>query len=252
MARYQVSCASFRKTLCMSQSWFLHSNNLVTGPFSTVDVKSKIASGKLAPDTMIWWKGQREWAPISFWQEHIETILDSVAMQTQNAIWTIYQGKTQIGPLSKTDLISKLKGLPDLAGVMLWARGMQEPISLFEVHDVMELIGINRRDFERRPLMAQVGVSRLKRDPKEFQTNAASIGEGGIGIVGQHDLKRGDEVGLAIETPALGGTLVVRGEVSYVTEQGYAGIRFVKLTAEAVAVIHDYVRKFENPGNKAA
>ncbi len=229
----------------MSHAWFLYSNEVVTGPFKTEDVQTRINTGALPPKSFIWWKGQREWIPIATWQEQLDSILAAATTQAQKPVWYIDAGTSPIGPLTQDEMISNLNSINDLGRVRLWAVGMQKWVSLFELHDVMELLGISRREHERAPLMGSVAVTRSNEDPRGFVVRAASISVAGMGLSGSHDLRRGDEVALLIKSPDLPGNIHVRGEIAYTTEQGYAGVRFAKTSAETQAIILDYVKRFK-------
>jgi hypothetical protein len=220
---------------------------------STEQLIAKMGAEQFPPDTFVWWKGQRDWIPIDFWREHMQDILESVASQTQKAMWKIYFGSKEIGPLTRTELIQNLKLLPDLSKVYILSEGMAQKKPVFEMHDVMELMGIDRREFERTPLRGEVRCTRTKRSPRTFNLKAAGLSIGGIGVTGDHDFERGDELTLHVSSPDMGGKIQVQGEVVYVTNTGFAGIRFQKVTAEAGIFIHDYVKQFDiRPKNKAA
>jgi hypothetical protein len=228
----------------MSHQWFLYSNEVVTGPFSTDDVHAKLASGQLEATCFIWWKGQREWIPVQTWQETLTQILATASGNKQKAVWYVDVGSAPIGPLTQAEMIENLKGIAELGRVKLWAVGMPKWKSLFELHDVMELLGISRREHERAPLMGTVAVTRSNEDPRGFVAKAASISVAGLGLSAAQDLRRGDEVALLIKSSGIPGNLHLRGEVVYVTDAGHAGIRFLKVHPESHTLIHDYVKRF--------
>lgn len=230
----------------MSKQWFLSTNDVVTGPFTTDDIHSKIAAGQIVQSACyIWWKGQREWMPVTTWQESLDQILASSAHhQQQKAIWYIDVGTTPIGPLTQNEMIDNLSSLDDLGHVHLWAVGMPNWKSLFEMHDVMELLGISRREHDRAPLMGSVAINRANDEPRAFVVKAASISVAGIGLSSAKELRRGDEIALLIKNSGIPGSLHLRGEVAYVTPAGHAGVRFVQVHPETHALIHDYVKRF--------
>lgn len=228
----------------MSNSWFLYSNNVVTGPFSTEEIQSKAESNALPVESFIWWKGQREWIPVALWREKLHSILTAISDQNQKPVWYIDAGDSPVGPLTQTELIDGLKSIKDLARVRLWAVGMEQWRSLFEFHDVMELLGISRREHDRAPLMGVVAVTRSNEDPKGYMLKAATISVGGLGMTGKHDLRRGDEISILIKSPDLAGQIHMRGEVVYVASSGYTGVRFSQPHAEFQSLIHDYVKRF--------
>ena len=234
----------------MSHAWFLYIDNVVTGPFSTEQVQSKIGDEQVKAKCFVWWKGQREWIPVSAWERDLNSILESASSQAQKAVWYIDVGTAPIGPLTQNELISNLKSLTELGQARLWAVGMKHWKSVYELHDVMELLGISRREHDRAPLMGSVAVTRSNEDPKGFVVRAASISVAGMGLAGAADIRRGDQLALLIKSPDLPGNVHVRGEVVYVTDTGYAGVRFMKVHPETHSIIHDYVKRFVLDANK--
>lgn len=228
----------------MAQLWFLYSNDVVTGPFSTDDVHSRLSNNELDSQCFIWWKGQREWIPIATWKAELNSILASLVTNQQKPIWYIDVGAAPVGPLTRNELIENLRSMTDLGQLRLWAVGMQKWKTLFELHDLMEQLGISRRENDRAPLMGTVAISRPNDEPKSFVAKAASISVAGIGVSNAQNLHRGDDVALLIRSNDIPGNIHLRGEVVYVTEGGHAGIRFDKVHPETHALIHDYVKRF--------
>jgi len=238
----------------MSQTWFIYSNDVVTGPFSTKDVQQKLTVNELGAHSFIWWRGQREWIQISSWQTDIDNILATLVTSQQNAIWYIDLGASPLGPLTQNELLETLRNVTDLNRARLWAVGMKRWQTLFELHDVMELLGISRREHDRAPLMGTVAITRSNEAPRGFVAKTASISVGGIGVSNAHELRRGDEVALLIRTSDIPGNIHLRGEVVYVTDLGHAGIRFSKVHPETHALLHDYIKRFitENKSEDSA
>jgi hypothetical protein len=228
----------------MAHAWFLYSNDVVSGPFSTETVQEKIATGVLGANPHIWWKGQREWIPVSTWIGQVDRIVQTANDRAQKPVWYVDSGKSPTGPLTEKELIEHLKACSSLARVRLWAVGMEKWTSLFELSDVMELLGLSRRENERAPLMGTVAVSRSNDDPQGFVLRAASISAAGMGVQGRHDLRAGDSISVIVKSGEIPAPLHLRGEIAYVTSNGYAGIRFETVHPEAQSLIVEYVKKF--------
>jgi hypothetical protein len=246
------SRAIHAEILDMKFAWFLYSNDVVSGPFSTEDVQNKIVTGILGANTHIWWKGQREWIPISTWLNQVDRIVQNAQDRAQKPVWYVDAGKSPTGPLTEKELIDHLKNTPSLARVRLWAVGMEKWTSLFELSEVMELLGLSRRENERAPLMGTVAVSRSNDDPQGFVLRAASISVAGMGVQGRHDLRCGDSISMIVKSAEIPSSLSLRGEIAYVTANGYAGIRFETVHAEAHSLIVDYVKRFNADEEKTA
>jgi hypothetical protein len=230
--------------LAMANSWFICTNDVVSGPFSTEQVRNQIASGALHTNSFIWWKGQPEWIPLSTWESQLAEILKAKKEKAENKIWYIDLGMNTLGPLTQSELIENLRGQESFGRINLWSVGMEKWTSIFDMREVMEEVGISRRLNERAPLMGSVAVSRSNIDPRSYVMKAASISMAGMRVTGEHDLRRGDHVTIVIKSASLPASLHLSGEVAYVTSQGYVGVRFVKAQPEAQTIIVDYVKRF--------
>jgi len=232
----------------MTFTWFVYSNEVVAGPFETEQVRIMLKTGQIPPGSFIWWKGQREWIPVTMWEAQLTQIVKTTTERAQNPVWYIdlgSSGASPIGPLTQNELIENLKGVANLSHIRLWAVGMAKWSSLFELSDVMDLLGVSRRENARAPLMGAVAVTRSNDDPRGFVLKAASISVAGMGVLGGHDLRKGDDVSLLIKSAEFPpGGIHLRGSVAYVTSNGYAGIRFHKVHPESQSIIFDYVKRF--------
>lgn len=230
-------------------AWFIYSNEKVSGPFATETVREKVASGQLAQNSYVWWKGEREWVHVATWLTQVDRIVQTASERASKPVWYVDAGKSPTGPLTEKELIDHLKTCGSLGRVRLWAVGMEKWTPLFELAEVMELLGLSRRENERAPLMGSVTVSRSNDAPQVFDVRAASISVDGMGLTGRHDLRPGDTLNLTVRSAELSETLLLNGEVAYVTSNGYAGVRFQKVTAEMHSTIVEYVRRFQAPGD---
>jgi hypothetical protein len=236
----------------MAHAWFIHSNDVVTGPFDTETVRTKLQTGQVPAGSFIWWKGQREWIPVSAWASQVDQIVQSASDRSLKPVWYIDAGKTPLGPLTENELIDNLKSMTTLARVRLWAVGMEKWTSLFEIPEVMESLGLSRRENQRAPLMGTVAITRSNEDPKGYVLRTASISVGGLGVNGKHDLRSGDVVSLLVKSPEIPGNMHLRGQVAYVTGNGYCGIRSEQVHSEMQSMILDYVKKFNGDSASGA
>jgi hypothetical protein len=228
----------------MNVMWFVYTNEVVSGPFPTETVRTKIHAGDIAAGSFIWWKGQREWVPVASWESQLDQIVKISADRSQKAVWYIDNGGSPVGPLTENEMILQLRVLPSVNRIRLWAVGMEKWTSIFELGDVMEQLGLSRRENERAPLMGTVAVTRSNEDPKGFMLRAASISVGGMGLTGQHDLRHGDAVSILVKSADIPGNMHLRGKVAYVTSNGYVGVRFEHVHPETQSMIFDYVKRF--------
>lgn len=246
----------------MGKMWFLYSNDVVTGPFATDELRKRAVEGQVPPNSFVWWKGQREWMALESWLQSLDTILIGLSSPSQKAVWYLDMGTAPpVGPLTQADLIESLKLITDLNPVKVWAVGMPKWKTVFETPEILEQLGMSRREVERAPLMGTVAITRPNEDPKGFVVKAASISIGGVGVSDAKNLLRGDEVAVLIKSKEIPGNLHLHGEVVYVTANGDAGIRFQRVHPEMLGLIHDYIKRFhqnasggtsKDPGSSAA
>ncbi len=230
----------------MAHEWFVYSENIVTGPFTTEQVDQCMTAGIWSDACFIWWKGQREWMPISSWREQLEKIVKSESEKSHNPVWYVDVGGSSLGPLTQNEMISHLRSVTTLNKVRLWSASLDKWTNIFEIHDIMEELGISRRENERAPLMGTVAVSRVDQQGPAV-VKAASISEAGMGLNDAGFLVKGEQVQLLIRSSEFPHALRFTGSVAYVTSQGYAGVKFDELHPETASFVVDYVKRFNIP-----
>jgi hypothetical protein len=140
-------------------------------------------------------------------------------------------------------MFAQLKSAKNLGRVRLWTMGMTQWKSLFEVDEIREQLGLTRRENERAPLLGFVAITRGDESVVN-QAKAASISVGGMGLNEAGFLSRGEYLDLLIQSPEFPYPLRIQGDVVYITNQGYAGIRFDKISSEVHTILFDYVKRF--------
>lgn len=225
----------------MEKIWFIYSDEVVSGPFTTETVKKEIMSGRWTAETQIWWKGQKEWLSLDKWQNNLEKILEANRQQGQQPVWYAEQHGQQIGPLTKRDLIDHLKTLSDVKKVRLWTVGLNHWTNLFEFHEIIMQLGMTRRTFERAPIVGRVVI---QRNSETFEKSIASVSGGGIGVKDCQNLTPGETLSVHIHSPLL--VTPVRGtaKVMYIEDSGYAGLQFQTIHIESKTTLMDYVKQF--------
>ena len=227
--------------------WFVYSNDIVSGPFDTKAVQEQLTAGKISSNSFIWWKGQREWMPIPLWETQLKQILKTEDEKVQSPVWYIDLSGSPVGPLTQNEMLAHLRGVPNLGKVRLWTVGMNKWTNLFELHDIMDQLGMSRRENPRAPLMGTVAVSRLAEDTQPMIARAASVSIAGMGINDAHGLTKGEEVQVVLKSPEFPHPIRVQATAVYITQQGYAGLKFTSVHPETQSLIHDYVKRFHNP-----
>ena len=229
----------------MEKIWFYYSKDNVTGPFTTDEIKSKVA---LSEDStsFVWVRGQKKWIPSNQLSRHLDDIVSrrqSVNQEPQN--WFINYGGRSLGPMAQTDLIRYLRTVDptEFDSVLLWSMGMDDWAKVFEFPPIADELGISRRAHPRVPLNAEVT---LTVDGVEQIAHALTISVGGIVVVGFTNLEKGKVVKLSIKNSNLGVNITASAVVKYLIKAEEAGLQFQNLHLEMQARIIDYVRKFKN------
>ncbi len=229
--------------------WFVYSSDVVTGPFSTDELKQQVRDAQVPSSSFVWWKGQREWLSIKDWETQLTHMKKVEEQKAPTAVWYVDVAGSSVGPLTHKEMLAHLRGVSNLSKVRLWTNGMPKWLSIFEMPETMEQLGMSRRENERAPLMGSVVVTRDTDDAHPLITKAASISIGGLGVNDAGSLIRGEEINVLIKSPEISVPMRMRASVVYVTSSGHAGLKFVSIHPETQSIIFDYVRKFIGPNS---
>jgi hypothetical protein len=228
----------------VEKKWFVFSNDIVSGPFSTENLKDSLNSRQLNANCFVWWKGQREWMSLQTWQQQLEQIIKLENEKSLSPVWYVESGHAAVGPMTQDEMIENLKSLTNLSRVRLWTTGLAKWTNVFEMHDIMDQMGLSRRENERAPLMGTVAICRIGEEAQPVLARAASISVGGIGLNEAVFLQKGEQVNLLVKSAEFTAPLRIHAIVVYVTAKGYAGLRFENPHPETQSLIFDYVKKF--------
>ena len=98
-----------------------------------------------------------------------------------------------------------------------------------------------------------MGLAKVTRKGSRFSyvVKTATIGQGGLGIYGLGpNFEPGTSIELKVESEDLNASLNLSGVIVYNTDKGFLGVRFSDLSAEANAVILDYIHRFQENESK--
>jgi hypothetical protein len=227
----------------MTKNWFIHSKEVVSGPYTTEQVEADLQGERWHDSDLIWWKGQTEWMPMKIWKVQLSYMSRVEPEKEEAPVWYLDLAGVPVGPLTQSEMFTQLKTAKNLGRVRLWSIGMPKWKGLFEVDEIREQLGLTRRENERAPLLGFVSVTRAD-DSTISRARAASISVGGMGVNDAGFLSRGEHLDLLIQSPEFPYPLRLQGDVVYVTSQGYAGIRFGKISSELHTILFDYVKRF--------
>ena len=227
----------------MEKVWFIYDAEIVTGAYATEQVKGDIMSGRWSPVTQIWWKGSKEWMSIDKWYQHLDEIIEANRQQGQQPVWYAEKHGQQHGPMTKIDLIDLLKKLGEVKQVRLWTIGLNHWTNIFEFHEIIEAIGMSRRNYDRAPIVGKVII---QKNGESFERPLASVSGGGLGLRESGNLIAGETVTVAIQSSLLVNPVRASARVMYVEPTGYAGLQFQNIHIESKTTLIDYVNQFRN------
>ena len=235
----------------MKAHWFIHRDGAVLGPYTAAEVDAQLSAGGFGADCLVWARGSNEWLPMSQWST-LSSKIEEGAKNVAGRVWYCDSGAGQpAGPLTQNELVEHLKGLNRWDIVTLWGTGLLKWLPLFEVPDVMDLVGISRRENPRAPLLGQAALTSQGSSMSSQLLTCSTISVGGIGVKNAGSLSRGDRVQIVLKSTDLPTTIHAVGEVLYVSRIGEAGIKFLELTPEAHSILFDHVRRFHEKAQAA-
>jgi hypothetical protein len=223
----------------MSAKWFISQDDNVVGPLTTEDVKNRLEASEFAGTDMIWGQGMSQWQNLSWWLKELPGLSEIAPIEPVNETWHYALAGKSFGPFPRQALVKELKDLGAVKEVMLWTKGMREWAPLYEFHDLLTEIGVNKRQYPRADIP---GKAVLKAGGTTLIAPLLTISEGGMGVRLDGGLVSGQTVTIEIQSPAFHEPLHMRGEVRY-GSNGVMGLRFTNVTSEGRATIIQYVRK---------
>lgn len=227
----------------MSLIWYIYSNDAVSGPFSTENVEQGLTQNKWSMQSLIWWKGQREWVSVDTWRTDLKNILHNFRTNIQTTAWYVEHLGTQKGPMYSKDLHSFIQVNGIAGSCRVWTDGMETWKSVYEITELVQFFGITRRKHARAPIKANITVQ--TNAIEEVSAHAGSISAGGLGVRGLSSVKQGDSISVLLKSPLLIREVKAEAKIVYTTEGGVTGIEFMNLPKESASIISDYVSQFE-------
>jgi hypothetical protein len=223
----------------MSLKWFVQKDDSVDGPLTTEDVQSRLADGHFTSMHMIWGKGLQAWIRLESWQQELPQLASGAPAEITPELWHYAHNGKSHGPYPKNQLVEELKNAENLGEVMIWTKGMKEWAALFEFHDLLSAIGVNKRQFPRADVS---GRAVIKTAESTLIGQLVTVSEGGCGIVVDQGLVPGQAFTLELQSPSFRDTIHAKAECRYVSE-GLAGVRFTHLSSEAKGAIIQLVKQ---------
>jgi hypothetical protein len=220
--------------------WFTFHNERVQGPFSTDQMQEMIESRSLSEQHLVWGSPMTKWMNPGAWAMNLASLETQVKRNHTAQMWHYAFDGEAFGPFTRDELIHELKNTKKPHEALLWSKGLKSWSPVFEFYDVMEDIGINRRQYPRARVEGRVA---LKIDDQNVIGVLQMIGEGGFGASGLSDLNPGQFVSVEILARSFREPIYAKAEVRSVEENGSCGFRFVQISIEAKSKIIQYIRQ---------
>jgi hypothetical protein len=228
----------------MDKKWFVLINGQVSGPFTEPEVDGKATE----PQVLIWGRGYPEWMDKAKWKKSLanpETVLglngDAGPVSAANRIWKIRVSGSEVKPMNQAEMMDFLRTHNDHVEIQLWTEGYTDWKDIYQIHAIMDEMGISRRKHPRVPIM---GTLACEGAGTGFIARVLSISEGGLGITETGAIKIGEKFKGVLKSPNLKNLITCNFEVIYMGADGYAGIKFVGLDSESKVMVIDYIKKF--------
>ena len=230
--------------LLNDQKWFICAEGVVTGPYDQNMVNERVSN---SPQCLIWGRGLNEWLSPNKWKKIEGELEKSIVQQrTQNErLWKLKVRGEELKPFNFDQMLHYLRAQTDFSEVLVWTEGYGDWKEIFQIHKIMDELGVPRRKHPRVPLMGQVsceGASGV------FVGRVLSISEGGLGFTDSENVKIGEKFKIIIKSPNLYLPIHATGEVVYVGNDGYVGMKFIGLQSESKSAIIEYVKKLVDSG----
>lgn len=225
----------------MNKIWFIAQGQSIRGPFTTEEVEGFLATGSLTTSSLIWWKGEPAWHSLATWKTNLAHILQSLEPQEENE-WFIQHGTDHWGPVTKTEVLQTLESAFDPTIFRLWRVGLEKWQSIYHFQEICHHLGIQKRQNIRVPML---GSANIETAYDNIIANTVTVSQGGFGLE-KTPLPTGSIVRVMIKSPVLPIPIRTSAEVRFSSSEGYTGLKFESLTAEANSAIMDYIKKFKS------
>lgn len=182
-----------------------------------------------------------QWRNLNWWARESQNVSaqSAAAAPVAQDIWHFAVGSQSRGPFSRENLLHELKKMEALSEVLIWTKGMKEWAPIFEFHDILSAVGVNKRVFPRADIEGHVLI---KTDAGTITAPLLTISEGGLGAVLNEGVAPGAVVQIEIHSGVFRTPVSAKAEVRYLADN-VCGLRFQGLSNEAKSAIVSFVRQ---------
>lgn len=228
--------------------WFILTENKVSGPFNKAEVE---AQASVQAGALIWGRGQADWVNLNRWHRLMKESEETHRRHRQQAerLWKISDGGQEQKAMNHDQMLEFLRGKNDLSQVLIWTEGYSEWKEIYQIHKIMDELGVSRRHHPRVPIM---GTLLCEGATGEFEARVLSVSEGGLGVTEIPPLKIGEKFKTILKSPNLFAPIHATAEIVYLGHDGYAGLKFIGLQSESKSALIEYIKKFQDSKSPTA
>ena len=230
-----------------NDKWFALVEGHVKGPYRQIEIESLLPQWS-AP--VIWGKGQHEWFSPEKWKMYLQESIERTSQDHERADrqWRVLLKGEQSQPMNYDMMIKLLGNQSELREVRIWTEGYSEWKEVFQIHKIMDDLGVSRRSHPRVPIM---GTLTCENNHETFNARLLSISQGGLGATEGKKLKIGDKLRVVIMASQLSQAIPATVEVVFTGREGYFGMKFVGLQSESRNMIADYIERFNSTNRQS-
>tara|TARA_B110001454_G_C12723308_1_gene436488 strand:- start:32952 stop:33632 length:681 start_codon:yes stop_codon:yes gene_type:complete len=218
--------------------WFVQVDTKIHGPMSVDEVETWHSKHK---ECLVWGKGMGEWVSHFEWKRSLE---EAAEKENRISLWQYRYEDKESKILKIDELIAELRALQSYDSVYVKSDIDPKWQILFSSSAITEKLGITRRTQLRVPIFGFFEGHNLTTNV-DFRCKLLTLSEGGCGFTEALGLKIGHSLRGQIQSPNLGQTIAITGDVVYSGSNGDLGVKFSILSQESKALILDYVTKFK-------
>ncbi len=221
------------------ENWFICQNEEVSGPFLTEEVKVQLKNGLISKNSLIWGRLHPSWLPAKSWLRHLDHLVtQSLKSSSPPDQWHYALNGQSYGPFTQEALVQELSSTGPIESILLWTKDMKNWAPIFEFPEILDAIGVNKRQFPRAPLTGEAKIQSQPQQTGQLQ----SVSEGGLSLSGVF-LPIGEVFSLEILSNDLQSSIQCKAQVRYRSETGITGLKFTLLPQEGKNILIQYLKQ---------
>ena len=234
--------------------WFICIDEKISGPCTLDETVEGIRSGRIPHNAQIWGRAHNDWLLACHWIENLPEIQKNVeALEDvkKRKVWHFAIGRNKYGPFSRSELAKQIKDNVEIDQVKIWTKGMKAWASIYDFHDLLDELGIEKRSSPRAPLIGSITIRTDTGQTLIGQMRSISTGGFGAIQLGEN-LSPGQTLNFEIRSKFLAEMLTGKATVQYISEGDFVGFKFQSLSAEGQSRIIQYVKSSKKSNSPIA